>query len=228
MRHPADRHSATGTTGRIIHWATGYDVLAWLLMGGRERAFREKLVGIARLKPGDSVLDVGCGTGTVAMVAKRQVGATGVVHGIDPSPEMIARAKKKAARAAADVTFAEAIVEALPYPDARFDVVLSTLMLHHLPRSARHACAREIRRVLKPGGRVLVVDFGPTPHGKKSLIGHFHRHGHVDLHGIIAVLAEAGLHVTESGAVGTRNLYFALATPSSDAVSPTVEQGPVS
>lgn len=228
MSQTADRHSATGTKGRVIHGAIGYDVLAWLLMGGRERAFREKLVRIARLKPGDAVLDVGCGTGTVAMVAKRQVGAAGVVHGIDPSPEMIARAKKKAARAGADVTFAEAIVEALPYPDARFDVVLSTLMLHHLPRNARHACAREIRRVLKPGGRALVVDFGPTPSGKRSLIGHFHRHGHVDLQDIISVLTEAGLHVTASGAVGTRNLYFALATPSSDAVSRTVEKRPVS
>jgi ubiquinone/menaquinone biosynthesis C-methylase UbiE len=228
MSHTEDRRSGTGTKGGVIHWATGYDVLAWLLMGGRERAFREKLVRIARLEPGDAVLDVGCGTGTVALVAKRQVGATGVVHGIDPSPEMIARAKKKAARAAADVTFAEAIVEALPYPDARFDVVLSTLMLHHLPRSARQAGAREIRRVLKPGGRALVVDFGPSPHGKRSLIGHFHRHGHVDLRDIIAVLADGGLRVTESGPVGTRNLYFALAAASSDGVSRTVDERPVS
>jgi SAM-dependent methyltransferase len=84
-------------------------------------------------------------------------------------------------------------------------------MLHHLPRKAREACAREIRRVLKPGGQLLAVDFGATPSGKKSFLGHFHRHGHLDLRDIVELLNGAGLSIVESGAVGFRNLYFALA-----------------
>jgi ubiquinone/menaquinone biosynthesis C-methylase UbiE len=212
MRKAADGNSAPGTTGRVVHWAVRYDLMAWLFMLGREGAFREKLVAMARLRPGDVVLDVGCGTGTLAIAAARSVGPSGSVHGIDASPEMIVRARKKAGKAGVDVDFRNGVVEALPYGDGHFDVVMSTLMLHHLPRKARQECAREIHRVLKPGGRVLVVDFGTTPRGKKSLIGHFHRHGHVDLRDIVEVLNDAGLSVIESGAVGIRNLHFAVAT----------------
>lgn len=227
MSKAADGNSAPGTTGRVVHWAARYDLLAWLFMLGREGAFREKLVVMAGLQPGDVVLDVGCGTGTFAIAAARRVGPSGSVHGIDASPEMIARARKKAGKASVDVDFRNAVVEALPYPDGNFDVVMSTLMLHHLPRKARQECAREIRRVLKPGGRVLVVDFGTTPRGKKSLIGHFHRHGHVDLRDIVDVLNDAGLSVIESGAVGIRNLHFALATTPFQMASAAAASGPI-
>ena len=139
-----------------------YDALVWLVTLGRERAFRERLVDLARLVPGESVLDVGCGTGTLAIAAKRRVGEPGVVRGIDASPEMIEPARRKAAKAGASVDFETAVAESLPFPDASFDVVLSTLMLHHLPKATRQECAREMRRVLKPGGRVLAVDFAKS------------------------------------------------------------------
>ena len=211
MSSAANQNSVRGTTGRVLHWAVRYDVMAWLFMLGRERAFRERLVGLARLQPGETVLDVGCGTGTLAIVAKRRVGPNGSIYGVDASAEMIDRAKRKARRGGVDVSFRNGVVEALPYPDASFDVVLSTLMLHHLPRKARQECAREIRRVLKPGGRVLIVDFGTGEHGTKSLIGHFHRHGHVELSDIVELLTGAGLGIVESGPVGIRSLNFALA-----------------
>jgi ubiquinone/menaquinone biosynthesis C-methylase UbiE len=214
------RDSTARTKGRVLHSAGAYDVLAWLFMLGREGAFRDRLLDLVRLEPGEAVLDVGCGTGTLAIAAKRRVGRAGLVTGVDASPEMISRARKKAGRAKADVTFLEGVVETLPLPDARFDAVLSTLMLHHLPRNARRDFAREVRRVLKPGGRVLVVDFGRTPRGEKSLLGHFHRHGHVDLSDIIDVLTDAGMRVTESGAVGLRSLYYALAMAPSQVAPP--------
>jgi ubiquinone/menaquinone biosynthesis C-methylase UbiE len=212
MMTMADLHRTPSTTGAVIHWAARYDLLVWLVTLGRERVFREKVVRLARLQPGESVLDVGCGTGTLAIAAKRCVGPTGPVYGIDASPEMIARAAKKARKAGVEVVFTHAVAEALPFPDAHFDAVLSTVMLHHLPRNARQQCACEIRRVLKPGGRVLAVDFGGPARHRRGLFAHVHRHGHVNLPDMIALLSEAGLNMVESGAVGLRDLKFVLAT----------------
>jgi ubiquinone/menaquinone biosynthesis C-methylase UbiE len=211
MVETKDHDSAPVTKGRVLHSAAGYDVLAWLLLLGRERAFRERLVRFARLEPGQSVLDIGCGTGSLAIAAKRRVGPSGSVHGIDASPEMIARARKKAAKAGVDVTFTNDVVEELPFPDDQFDTVLSTLMLHHLPRAAREQCAREIVRVLKPDGRVLAVDFGGTTRDGTSLIEHFHRHGRIDVRDIVELLSQAGLEIVESGCIGVRDLNFVLA-----------------
>lgn len=198
------------TTGRVLHWPVGYDLLVWLLTHRSDRAFREHLAGLAHLVAGESVLDIGCGTGTLAIVAKRQVGESGRVSGIDASPAMIARATSKAAKAGIDVSFKNAVAEELPFSNGQFDVVLSTLMLHHLPRNVRQQCAREIRRVLKPQGRVLVADFG-VPQRKSRFLAHFHRHGHVDPREISTLLDEAGLHPVESGPVGISSLQFVLA-----------------
>jgi ubiquinone/menaquinone biosynthesis C-methylase UbiE len=212
MKNVEDQNLTPETTGLVLHGtARFYDLMAWVVMLGRERAFREKLIDLACLKNGESVLDVGCGTGTLAIAAKQRVGSTGNSYGIDASPEMIARADRKAKKAGIEVVFKNGVVEALPFPDAQFDVVFSTLMLHHLPREAREKCAREMRRVLKPGGRVLAVDFS-SPQKKRSLLGHFHhRHGHVELRDMIALLSEAGLNVVKSGALGIRDMQFALA-----------------
>jgi ubiquinone/menaquinone biosynthesis C-methylase UbiE len=199
------------TTGRVLHLAALYDLLLCLVTLGRERGLREKVLRLAHLEPGQSVLDVGCGTGTLAIAAKRHVGPTGRVHGIDASPEMISRAGKKARKAGVEIDFKNALAEALPFADAQFDAVLSTVMLHHLPRKVRQQCAHEIRRVLKPGGRVLAVDFGGTAQERKTLFGRIHRHGYVKLPDIIAVLSEAGLKSVERGAVGISDLQFVLA-----------------
>jgi ubiquinone/menaquinone biosynthesis C-methylase UbiE len=207
-----DRFSAPGTKGRVLHSAAGYDLLAWLLLLGRERAFRERLVRLARLEPGRSVLDVGCGTGSLAIAAKHRVGPLGTVHGVDASQEMIARARTKAKKAGAHVVFAEGVAEALPFEDRQFDAVLSTLMLHHLPSDARQQCAREMGRVLKPGGRALAVEFGRAAGERKGLIEHFHRHGRLAMGDTVTLLGEAGLTVVETGAVGVRDFYFVLAT----------------
>jgi ubiquinone/menaquinone biosynthesis C-methylase UbiE len=207
-----DRNLTSRTTGIVLHWPASYDLLAWLIMRGREHIFREKVLDLAYLAPGESILDVGCGTGTLAIAAKRRVGPTGTVHGVDASPEMIARAGKKARKAGVEVLFKTEVVEALPFPDAQFDVVLSTLMLHHLPRTARQECTCEMRRVLKPGGRVLAVDFGEAPRARKGLFAHFPRHGHVGLLDMIALLSEAGFNIAESGPMGIRDFQFVLAT----------------
>ncbi|MFL5581876.1 MAG: class I SAM-dependent methyltransferase [Gemmatimonadaceae bacterium] len=207
-----DETQATGPKSLVMHSAARhYDLLAWLVTLGRERALRERLAELAGLAPGESVLDVGCGTGSLAVAARRRVGATGTVRGVDASPEMVEQARAKAAKAGLDVTFEVARAEALPFADASFDVVLSTLMMHHLPRSVRESFAAEIRRVLKPGGRVLAVDFEPPARKRGGLISRLHRHGHVPLREIVDLLGRAGLRVAERGSVGVSDLQFALA-----------------
>ena len=204
-----EQEAAPRTHGRVIDWAARYDLLAWFLTHGKERQLRERFIDLASLAPGNSVLDVGCGTGTLAIAATRHVAPSGSVCGIDASPPMIARARRKGNKAGVNVDFRVGVAENLPFPDGRFDVVLSTLMLHHLPRKTREQCAREIKRVLRIGGRVLAVDFGRG--NGRGLLSHFHRHGHVEVKDMIALLEDADLTVNTTGPVGMNNLNFVLA-----------------
>ena len=191
----------------VVTWAKRYDLLIALLTLGREGALREKMLNLGKVAAGESVLDVGCGTGTLAIAAKRRVGV-GSVRGIDASPQMIARARQKASRGNADVAFDVASAESLPFSDKQFDVVLSTVMLHHLRRAAREQCVREIRRVLKINGRLLVVDFGVRGAGHHGPLAHFHKHGRVKLDNLVSLVADAGLDVTDSGHTGVGSLVF--------------------
>jgi len=197
-----------------VRW---YDLLAAAVTLGRDRQLRDRLATLARLAPAESVLDIGCGTGTLALAAKRAVGAAGSVVGIDASSEMIALADAKASRAGADVTFRAAAAERLPFADATFDAVLSTLMLHHLPGPVRRECVREAMRVLRPGGRLLAVDFSaPSTQKKGGLITRMHRHGGVPLDAIVALVRDAGFHVEEMGSVGVSDLRYVLAVKPQD------------
>jgi ubiquinone/menaquinone biosynthesis C-methylase UbiE len=149
---------------------------------------------------------------------ERRVGPSGKVWGIDASPEMIARAKKKASKAVVEVSFENMFVQQLPFSDATFDVVLSVTMLHHLSREARRQCFLDVRRVLNPGGRLLAIDFGGPVHNRRSWIARFHHHGKIDLSQMIPVLNDAGLHSIETGAVPRSfellsDLHFVLAVP---------------
>lgn len=199
--------------GAVLHSARLYDAIVWLALRGRERQLRRRLLDLAGVQPGESVLDVGCGTGTLAILAKRIVGLSGLVCGVDASAEMLARARSKAARAGVEVRFENAAVQALPMPDSSFDLALGTMMLHHLGRPARQQLAAELRRVVKPGGRVLLVDFAKPEATRRGFAGYFrHRHGHVDVADMVALLGAAGFQSMESGVVGIKNLHFTLGT----------------
>ena len=199
--------------GNVLHDAAGYDFLLWLFTFGRERSLREKMLQLARINDGESVLDVGCGTGTLAILARERVGPAGSVSGLDASPEMIARARRKAQKRGVDVTFETAPAQELPFAEARFDLALATVMLHHLGRPARAQCLHEIKRVLKPSGRLLVVDF-ETSSERHGVLARLHRrHGHVAEDAVHVLLGETGFDIVESGAVGFRDLHFSLAVP---------------
>jgi len=212
----------------VLHsMASYYDLLAALMTLGREREFRDRLAAVVDLAPGESVLDVGCGTGSLVLASKRRVGRTGVVTGIDASPEMIERARRKATNKGDGIHFEVARVESLPFPNETFDVILSTLMMHHLPRATRERCASEMRRVLRPGGRLLVVDFEKPANRRGGLIARFHRHGGVPLRDIVDLLGSESLTVTQIGAVGVSDLRFALATKPRDGDDPAQGHPPV-
>lgn len=125
----------------------------------RDRAIKRRVIAHAAIASGEDVLDVGCGTGTLAMAAARA--APGVtVTGLDADPSILAKARNKAADAGLEIGFDEGMSTALPYVDASFDLVLSTLFFHHLPDDAKRETAAELVRVLRPGGRLVVGDLG--------------------------------------------------------------------
>jgi demethylmenaquinone methyltransferase/2-methoxy-6-polyprenyl-1,4-benzoquinol methylase/phosphoethanolamine N-methyltransferase len=210
MPHHAHQSDvAPATLGRTIRsWARFYDVVAWAMSFGQEPAIRRQTIAVANLAPGEKVLDVGCGTGTLAIAAARRVGPEGEVHGTDASPEMIAVASSKAASKHVPDRFRVAAIENLPFADDSFDVVLSSFMLHHLPDDVKAQGFAEIKRVLKPGGRFLAVDLS----GSRSVLGHIMsalghsmKEGYVD--GLKAMFSDAGLEQVEE--ITTKFNYLA-------------------
>ena len=126
----------------------------------REQRFKRMLLDQAGLQPGQRVLDLGCGTGTLALMASERAPDLDLV-GLDADPEILATARRKAASAGAEIRFDQGLSTELPYEDASFDRVLSTLFFHHLKPSDKRRTADEVARVLKPGGQLHVADFGP-------------------------------------------------------------------
>lgn len=159
--HQSGDHDAQ--TGRLLDRGWRYDAEVWLfdtfVMRGQIGQLRRDVLDRADLGSGNRMLDVGCGTGTLAIQAAGRVGAYGSVAGIDPAPRQIARAQTKARRARHTIDFRQARIENLPFADHSFDAVTSTLMMHHLPGDLKNRGLAEIRRVLKPGGRLVVADF---------------------------------------------------------------------
>lgn len=144
-----------------------YDPLIRLTV--RERRFKRRLLHEAALRPGFRVLDLGCGTGTLAVMAKRaEPGA--IVFGIDGDPAAIDLARRKVLREHVDVRLHLALAQRLPYPDRTFERVLSTLVLHHLSHEAKIAALREVARVLVPAGELHLADFG-QPANRLAQIG---------------------------------------------------------
>jgi demethylmenaquinone methyltransferase/2-methoxy-6-polyprenyl-1,4-benzoquinol methylase/phosphoethanolamine N-methyltransferase len=194
----------------VIHWASHYDQMVSLLTLGRRTRLRAMTIALARIQPGDHVLEVGCGTGDVAIAACAPAGPRGSVSAIDAGPEMIAVARAKAARAGVKVDFRLEPIEALTFPDATFDVVLSSLMMHHLPDDLKRQGLAEIARILKPGGRVLIVDVKRPTTRLGRAINTLMLHGRLKtaIQDLPAMLQDAGYIEIESGATEFGMLGF--------------------
>jgi SAM-dependent methyltransferase len=125
----------------------------------RELEFKRRLLDQARIESGHRVLDLGCGTGTLAAMAKRRAPGAALV-GLDGDPEVLERARAKTEDEGLEVRFDEGLSTRLPYEDAAFDRVLSTLFFHHLTSQDKRRTAAELARVLRPGGELHVADLG--------------------------------------------------------------------
>jgi SAM-dependent methyltransferase len=123
----------------------------------RERTVKDGLIEQADLREGQRVLDLGAGTGTLAIMARRRAACE--VIGIDADPEILEIARRKAGGAGTEVRFDEGTATELPYEDASFDRVLSTLFFHHLTSADKRKTLGEVVRVLRPGGELHLADF---------------------------------------------------------------------
>jgi len=198
----------TETTGLVIRTPRRYDFRLWLASWGREGRFRDEEIRLARIAPGDRVLDIGCGTGTLTIAAARAAGPTGRVVGVEPGVEMIDRARAKARRAGIPIEFVATAGEALPFAIDSFDVVLLSLVLHQLPSDPLHRTMSEVRRVLAPGGRLLAVDLGTPIPGQRTV--HSHGHGSAgdgprfDLDRVGMLFEHVGLRIVDRGPIAFR------------------------
>jgi ubiquinone/menaquinone biosynthesis C-methylase UbiE len=196
------------TTGNVIHWALSYDALTNRILRPSEASIN----ALAHIKPGNKVLDVGCGSGRLTIAAQKWVGPTGEAQGIDPAPEMIAIAQRNADRAGLAVKFQVGLVEAIPFLEATFDVVLSRLVMHHLPGDLKQRGLAEMMRVLKPDGVCMIVDFEPP---KSPILRHLVEHlmsplmAQIDVRDYLPLLAEAGFEEVEAGSTSSKFLSFA-------------------
>lgn len=163
-------HSNLETEGLTIDWAGFYDLFVSALFVGQERKLRDETLALGAIRPGEKVLDVGCGTGTLAIAAARKFGPDVQVYGSDAAPEMIARAREKAAKAGVQVHFQPGLAEALDFPDGSFDLVTNSFFMHHLPGELKSRALAEMLRVLKPGGRLLVIEFEPPKGGLRKFL----------------------------------------------------------
>jgi ubiquinone/menaquinone biosynthesis C-methylase UbiE len=168
-----------------------------------EEALKTALITQAHIQPGQNVLDVGCGTGTLTLLIK-QTQPDAAVYGLDMDPQVLDIARRKAEQAGETIALQQGAATCLPYPDGSFDRVFASLMLHHLTRPDKRRALVEAFRVLKPCGELHVADFG-KPHDPAmwliSLMVRWAEEVHDNILGLLPVfIVEAGFRPVEETA----------------------------
>lgn len=181
-----------------------YDAYMRKMTFGREPVLRQKTVELALVKPGDSVLEIGCGTGSLTLAAKRQAGPSGKVVGIDVIPSMVEYSQRKAAQANMDITFQLGTINDLPFQDNSFNAVMCSFMIFHMSEETRKKGINEIHRVLMPHGRLLIVDLAmPTRPLQQAIARSVIFRGGLehDLHELIPIMESSGFSGIECAPV---------------------------
>ena len=187
------------TKSQMEKMVDSYDLYMKRITLGREEVLRTMTVNLALVKEGDCVLEVGCATGSLTLAAKRQVGPSGKVFGIDIIPAMIERSQQKAVQAKLDITFQLGNIENIPFSENQFDVVMCSFMIFHMSEKVRNKGIEEIYRVLKPQGKLLVLDLAlpPDPVSRrilKLLLGFMLKH---DLKELQPIMESSGFSQIE-------------------------------
>lgn len=182
-------------------WAPFYDGIEWFVGG-----FRKKVVAAAVSVAGSNVLDVACGTGTLAFELER-AGAN--VTGVDLSPHMLRIARKKLERGKRkrqdpNVAFIEHDARQLPFGDNTFDSATISFALHDMPHEVQVAVLREMKRVVKDSGKIIVADYRRPRNGFGRTLAHLFVASYETRYyrkfikyDLLQTLAEAGLEVTD-------------------------------
>lgn len=209
MSQPQIESYIAETEGHTIHsWARYYDLVLGILSLGREKKFRRAALDLISIEGGMDILDVGCGTGSLAVAARHDLGDEGNVVGIDPSSNMIDLARQKAEKAGVQVDFRVGVIENLEFEAETIDLVLSSLMMHHLTDELKERGLQEIKRVLKPGGRLLIIELDPGAFSLATLV-----HGHseqlsAELEKTRQIIRRLGFAEIQSGRLSFRGFSY--------------------
>ncbi|WP_433684706.1 class I SAM-dependent methyltransferase [Nocardia sp. CA-119907] len=198
LGHLLHHNPAPGTAGLTIDHGGSYDVFGAVFFGGRRDRVYRRLAVLSGAGPGDLVLDIGCGTGYLTRRLAAVVGS-GTVVGLDPSAAVLDHARRITKEP--NCTYTVGVAESLSAQDNSFDVVANCLMLHHLPEDLRATALAEMRRVLRPGGRLLIGEFRPpaNPVGRHlvgALTGPAMEHNPIDL--LAPMVVDAGFEQVDS------------------------------
>jgi ubiquinone/menaquinone biosynthesis C-methylase UbiE len=182
-----------------------------------EVALKTALIVQANIQPGQNLLDMGCGTGTLTLLIK-QTQPNAEVYGLDVDPQVLDIARRMAEQTGEAIVLQQGTATCMPYQHECFDRVFASLMLHHLTRYDKRRALGEAFRVLKPGGELHVADFG-KPHDLTmwliSLVVRWAEEVHDNILGLLPIfMAEAGFHPVEESiryrtVTGTLTLYRA-------------------
>ncbi|MEU8246304.1 methyltransferase domain-containing protein [Nonomuraea sp. NPDC048916] len=206
-------HAKHGDGGGVINHPRAYEVLAEIGFIGRRRRVFAGLAALTEIRPGEKILDVGCGTGYLTHLLAPVTGPAGQVTGVDPSASMVGHAGRHAPR---NCSYQVGEGQDLPFPDASFDVLVSTLAVHHMPSSARALAVQEMFRVLRPGGRLLIAEFHPpanrlAAHLMSVLVGPAMRPSMPEL--LAELVPAAGFQVKDEGRVKPLMYYIKAVRP---------------
>lgn len=162
-------------TGLVIEGMRRYNLFTTVFFIGRHRLLLDELVRASGARPGDDAVDIGCGPGKLVRALGARVGSRGSAVGVDPSASAVAYNSRRDHRP--NHRYIQAPAQELPFPDAAFDVVTCTFVMHHIPEVHREAALAEMWRVLRPGGRLLLADTYPTRWMRMLFTRGGHRHG---------------------------------------------------